>query len=316
MEMPVPGNAWVSSATGWRAWRDLVFDQFGGLEVVAPPQDPAEPARFQSAGSEAIRVCKIRGPAQVVRRKSEAACRATRDQIVLMRVDRGRARMRQDGRCLDLAASDVVLFSNARPYTLEMPEPMIHSLLLVRRSKWGPEVDALDRAGCTRVIEGASQRLLGGALRRLAAEAQQMRAAELDVLGLPILQLALASIDGAHGEPPSRDLVSRSLRERIRADIRVLLPDAELDPALIASRHGISLRYLHKLFADDGTTMMRFVRRERLAACLRDIHAAKGRPHLGAIAARWGFDDEGTFRRAFRAVYGHAPSAVPTRSAT
>lgn len=299
----------VTDVTQWSDWRELVFETFHGLEVGAAPKVPFDPVHLQTAGNQSICTCWIRAPAQSVNRSSAAARRLMSDQIAILHIDSGHACMEQDGRRIVLDTSDIVIFSNAKPYRFEMTEPLAHSMLLVNRSRWGPEIATIDHAGLTKLQSSVSKRLLSAVLRDLVIESSQASTIELENLSLPVLQIALASMQNNVIETASRRRVSRSLMERIRADIRCHLMDPSLDPRMIAARHNISLRYLHKLFAIDGTAMMRFVRQERLSACLNEIQNASGRPHIGSIATRWGFEDEGSFRRAFRAAYGRPPSS-------
>ncbi|MEU5697759.1 helix-turn-helix domain-containing protein [Streptomyces aurantiacus] len=101
----------------------------------------------------------------------------------------------------------------------------------------------------------------------------------------------------------------RALAARIHTFIRDNLGDAHLTPYAIASAHHISLRYLHKLFHEDGHTVAGWIREHRLEQCRRDL----GDPRLAArpvhaIASRWGFTSPSHFSHAFRSAYGISPS--------
>lgn len=95
---------------------------------------------------------------------------------------------------------------------------------------------------------------------------------------------------------------------QIHAFIRNNLGDPNLTPDAIAATHHISLRYLHKLFQQEGRTVAGWIRERRLEQCRRDL----ANPQLGArpihvIAARWGFTRPAHFSQAFRSAYGHSP---------
>lgn len=309
-----PRSVEVSQLSGlkWDDWRASVSELFHGLEVGVRPQDNSTLTRLKYFECGGVTVCNIRGPEQLVKRSSSATRNTETDQIGVMRIDAGCTNIEQGGRRLSLQAGDVILFSNALPYTFEMLGPMGHSLILFHRSSFQSETRSIDRFGLTRLEAGTSRRMLSVALRQLVAGAPSMRFDELQNLGSPMLQLALACLrTGQQGNSSmARQKVSQSLLDRIRADIRDSLHDPKLSPSWIALKHGISLRYLHKLFASDGGTMMGFVREERLAGCLREMRSCSSRPHIGAISARWGFEDEGSFRRAFRMAYGQPPSRL------
>ena len=135
-----------------------------------------------------------------------------------------------------------------------------------------------------------------------------MTAAQLQQIAHPVTQLALI---GMHGDSESRadGRTRQFLFQRICADIRNRLSDPDLTPIDLAQRHRISLRYLHKIFAMNSMSVMGFVRHERLAKCSADIKHSPREEKLATIAARWGFDDYTSFRRAFALRYGVSPSA-------
>jgi AraC-like DNA-binding protein len=106
-----------------------------------------------------------------------------------------------------------------------------------------------------------------------------------------------------------RDSHRRVLLLRIRALIDQRLGDPDLTPGLIADAHHISVRYLHKLFETEGTTVAGWIRARRLERCRRDLldPALQARP-VHAIAGCWGLVDAQHFSRAFRAAYGMPPA--------
>ncbi|MEV4433054.1 helix-turn-helix domain-containing protein [Streptomyces sp. NPDC049585] len=96
---------------------------------------------------------------------------------------------------------------------------------------------------------------------------------------------------------------------RIGAFVIEHLRDPDLGPEAIACAHGISLRYLHRLFQQNGTTPRAFIRQQRLDRCRRDL-ADPALDHLTihTIAARWGYPQPDGFSRAFRTATGMSPS--------
>jgi AraC-like DNA-binding protein len=88
------------------------------------------------------------------------------------------------------------------------------------------------------------------------------------------------------------------------------LADPGLDPVAIARANHISVRYLHKLFHDQGTSVARWVRERRLANCRRDLEDPALAQRGGhAIARRWGFEDPAHFSKIFKASFGEPPGA-------
>ncbi|MFE6869546.1 helix-turn-helix domain-containing protein [Kitasatospora sp. NPDC057692] len=81
-----------------------------------------------------------------------------------------------------------------------------------------------------------------------------------------------------------------------------------LTPAAIASAHRISLRYLQRIFQEQGTTVSGFIRHRRISRCCTDLaDPAKLSVPVHAIGVRWGFPHAQDFSRAFRKAVGMPP---------
>jgi AraC-like DNA-binding protein len=103
--------------------------------------------------------------------------------------------------------------------------------------------------------------------------------------------------------------------QAIKADILQNLGSETLSARLLARRHCVTPRYIHKLFEGEGVTLSQFVMGQRLAR----VHAALADPRnagstIGAIAFEAGFGDLSTFNRAFRRQFGATPSDVRAAS--
>ncbi|MFF7653109.1 helix-turn-helix transcriptional regulator [Streptomyces sp. NPDC007983] len=68
------------------------------------------------------------------------------------------------------------------------------------------------------------------------------------------------------------------------------------------------MRYLHKLFQEQRTTVGRWIRQRRLEECRKEL-ARGGRSSrtVAAVAQHWGFISPAHFSRVFRAAYGMSP---------
>lgn len=103
---------------------------------------------------------------------------------------------------------------------------------------------------------------------------------------------------------------------RIRAFIDAHLADPDLGPTEIASGCGISIRRLHRSFADTDWSTCGWIRHRRLARCREDLlDPGKDGLSITQIAFRWGFNDAAHFSRAFRNAYDQSPRDVRRRTA-
>ncbi|WP_167561322.1 helix-turn-helix domain-containing protein [Bradyrhizobium sp. AS23.2] len=126
-----------------------------------------------------------------------------------------------------------------------------------------------------------------------------------------MLDLAALAL-GAHGDyaelARSRGGTAARLTA-IKSDILKALGDSALSTEAIAIRHGISPRYVRKLFEQDGSSFSAFVVAERLAKAHRMlVDQSFGHLNIAQIAHESGFGDVSYFNRAFRRHFGSRPS--------
>jgi len=90
------------------------------------------------------------------------------------------------------------------------------------------------------------------------------------------------------------------------ADAR--LADPGLSPSSLARELTVSLRTLHRSFAEAGEPVAAYIRRRRLERARAELAVPAGRPDISEVALRWCFADNSHFTRAFRKQYGETPS--------
>jgi AraC-like DNA-binding protein len=125
-----------------------------------------------------------------------------------------------------------------------------------------------------------------------------------------LMELSLDPTESA-GLPSAGHGVRAARLTSIKADIHRNLTDTSLTAAALAARHGITVRYLHKLFEDEAMTVSQYVLDSRLALArqmLSNRHLA-GRT-ISSIASDAGFGDLSYFNRTFRRRYSVTPSDV------
>jgi AraC-like DNA-binding protein len=116
-----------------------------------------------------------------------------------------------------------------------------------------------------------------------------------------------------HARTPARKLPGetrrRALLLQVHAFIEARLGDPALSPSGVAAANYISVRYLHKLFETEQTTVADWIRRRRLERCRRDLldPALAGRS-VDAIGQDWGLTDAAHFSRVFKRRFGVPPA--------
>jgi AraC-like DNA-binding protein len=227
---------------------------------------------------------------------------------------RGGGIVAQEDQHAALGVGDMVLYDTSRPYVGAFaPDVPVGQLLLLRFPRSLLPLPARDvrRLSAVRIpgahgIGALSSQFLLQLAQRMG-ELSPSDTARLSTLTLDVLSTALADALDTHSVVPPHTR-RKALMAQIHAFIQGNLGNTHLTPDAIAAAHHISVRYLHKLFHQDGHTVAGWVRERRLEQCRRDL----ANPHLATrpinvIAARWGFTNAAHFSQTFRNAYGHSP---------
>lgn len=156
--------------------------------------------------------------------------------------------------------------------------------------------------------------VLSGMLRSLANGLDDISAVELRPVELALTEFLITCL--AHeGQIASGDTLANDAAaartahlHRICQTTETLLGDPQLNPRRVADEHGVSVRYLQKLFTLSGQTFSGYVRARRLERCRNDL-ASPLYAHLSIteICYRWGFNASAHFSRAFRENFNMSP---------
>ncbi len=164
--------------------------------------------------------------------------------------------------------------------------------------------------------ETAAGRLIAGHLMTLSQVAENLTLSE----GAAAVETTLALIERLLGKsaaltPPQAAAAYRTVRKLAVDAIDRRLFDPAMTPEALALELGVSRATLYRAF--DATGGVRAcIQARRLDRAARALRTRRGRaPSISDIAHAHGFSSDAHFSRAFRARFGHAPSAVPPASA-
>jgi AraC family transcriptional activator of tynA and feaB len=223
----------------------------------------------------------------------------------------GQSTLVHNDQIMNLAAGDIVLYDNARPATWVSEG---------RRGRWFsfalPRQQLISHLGVE--PEGGlyanGARLPARLLLRLVLDAMDECESAL-ASAEPYIQLAIYDLLGAlftANALPSVSAHSDKLFRRACSIIKDGLANPDFGPSDVAAKVGISVRYLHKLFTEHGSTCSELIYSLRLDHAATLLHRRdslrSGQP-LGEIAYACGFRDYTHFARRFRYRFGHAPGA-------
>jgi AraC-like DNA-binding protein len=265
-----------------------------------PYEAEMRPYRFGLLGA-----CEITGDDRV-RVSSLPSVPGTAGNHLLGLLRHGHGRLEQDGRLASLSAGEFTLYSGGRPFRLEFDGPYRYFLIRIVAAPVDQLFSGAGGVTANRdILRLPSARILTAMLLEMADQAPRLGALAGRELGHHVTGMLGTVLRESCPPGPPQD--GGSLLERILDHIDRHLGD-DLVPGVIAAAHHISLRYLHKLFEQQGRTLGDHVRRRRLDRIRQDL----GDPALAhlpvqAIAGRWGIKDASHFSKLFRSEYGISP---------
>jgi len=301
----------------FEAWRALLRSNCGGEVKVTAPNAFAGWMRSLSACGFPAAAVKIQWRsaagdhgcyAHRVERTQRDVPRNGADHYLILFQVAGRSSLTQIDQTVQLTAGDVALVDATRPATYFSRHRSVQwlSLQLPRksvRSHLGFEPQGGLKGHGTR-----AGRLLLNLIRDAESEAA-LSSADF------YMQLAVYDLVGAlfaSSDPRRISCSTDKLFERICGVIKDGFSDPDFGPREVAVAARVSLRDVHKLFTERGTTCSEFIYSLRLrhAAHLLQRRALlrTGKP-LSEIAYACGFRDYAHFGRRFRNRFGCPPGA-------
>ncbi|MBF8192195.1 helix-turn-helix domain-containing protein [Nonomuraea sp. K274] len=292
------------------AWRSLVCDTLGPLDLRIDPDAPLR-GEMRMAQLGRVGVGRVRtSTPHSMHRTPGLIHRGNPELYRVVLAISGSPRLAQDGRQTRLAPGEFAIYDFTRPYEVAYDAAvqlavfsLPHDLLALPIGS----VAALTAVPIT--AESGTAALAAPLLRRVALDLETYRPGSAAKLGTVVMDLVGAAVaerlESVESLP--EDSRQRTLLLRVHAFIEERLGDIDLDPATVAAAHHISVRYLHRLFETENTTVAAWIRERRLERCRAELAAGGSQP-VSVIAARWGLPDSAHFSRLFRRAYGVPPA--------
>jgi len=310
MQTTVVSTETLSPSDGVQMWRDVVCRSLVALDVT-----PAEPERFfgriATAELGRLTMTDITSRPQDAHRTQRLISHDQQRYLKIGLLAEGRCVVTQHGREAQLGSGDLVCYETGAPYAFHMQTPFRLGVFMIpaagaehriRRFEKATAILVAGNTGLGGVISNTLRSLLAGADASTDATLAGMH------IGEAVTNLAAALAAELTGLTPDENAARTALTGHIRAFIERNLTDPNLSPGTIAAGVNISVRYLYKLFEQDGVTVSEWIRNRRLDNTVRDL----ADPHLAhrtiaGIGARWGFRDPTHLSRVFRAREGISP---------
>ncbi|MFI6729324.1 helix-turn-helix domain-containing protein [Streptomyces atratus] len=289
-------------------WRNAVVTTFVPLVVDLHEEEPST-ATISSRQLGTLQVSQVTAGPQTVVRSRRMIARGSAEYLTLTMQHRGTARLEQDGHTALVRPGEFSLRDSRRPYTKELTEAFGFTAFQLPRAALDVADNDLQTLTATVLSDGSpSAALIATYLRGLARSAGDLAPVLGSGLAATTCDLLAVLIQERTGQSaPEAPETARAMLARIKDYLIRHLSDSDLSPEAIAAAHHISVRYLHKLFEHEETTISRWIQRRRLDMCRRELERTPVVSSVSAVAHRWGFVSPAHFSRVFRTAYGMSP---------
>ncbi|SSW72867.1 helix-turn-helix domain-containing protein [Achromobacter agilis] len=271
--------------------------------------------QYAAKSIDEIEISRMSSPRHVWQRAARHVRRDANEAFLLTLMESGTGQLSQSGRSTQINNGDIALYDAERLFTYDMtPESVL--LLRIPRKQLLYRAPLAERYTAMRFIPDKPITGLLFHTIRSAADINfsedlppgvqtQFAASLLDLLAATI-QMQMAGSDSASSE---REKLLGSAKQYVESH----LDDPQLTVDRIAIALRVSERTLTRMFAESGTTPMRWVWQRRLEAAYCSLKEGRAR-QVTEAAFRNGFNDVSHFSRIFKLCYGHSPKDLLSRT--
>ncbi len=265
-----------------------------------------------------LRIYDIAIDAITIERRPEDIAQDGIDDYFLTTLTKGSAEITQGDDSFHLEPGELAVLWGGAPYATTYPEHSHRIILqlpkhifferILGREDPDFQPGKFKNTGLTPIVIQLFQ--------SLAIESANLSEIEQHTLAASFLELAGAVIR-ASAKPADETQASNqpALMRRILSYMDEHYTDCELTPERVAKANGISMRYLHRLFQQSGTTVCKWIWERRLKATREDLlDPSMGKMRISEIAFRRGFNDPAHFSRSFRDRFGISPSKLRSKA--
>lgn len=292
-----------------KAWLcEVIGREYAEVDIVPPTAAPLY-NEMTLYPWQALQLSVIHSNSLTIQRGTREICRPQLDNYFAVLLLQGRYCLQQQGREVFLRPGDMTIYDATVPHYIHCPEAFSKLIVSIPRTLLHQR---LPQAGHLTAMPMRLQHgmtaMLSPFLQQLTRQLNQLSMQAFDASAAPMLDMlgnALETLqDHTLPRSPGRSLSLLQIKQWLSKHLQ----DADLDSDAIAAATGFSSRYINQLFADEQTSLMRYVWQQRLALSAQYLkQPAWQHRSISEIALACGFNDFAHFSRAFKQQFGDAP---------
>ena len=274
-------------------------------------------ARLEGLNLPAGSIGRVRMTPVIAERTKDNLAHSDEDCIYGNFVLAGELQVEQRGRVSVVKQGDVVLYDSSEPVILREQHTSQYEDVpfMIRKERFASMKNPSATFSNVLLSQSTLIRPLSTCLTHIANNLQTMTQDEVTALFDACISLLPVAVGHAgHDRSANSDLPNANYALREILDyIRWHISDDNLTPQSAAAAFNVSVRYVHKLFAANGTTFNSYVASKRLDHVRTDLLSQTSmKQPISGVAYRWGFNDLSTFNRLFKARFGITPTRFRT----
>jgi AraC-like DNA-binding protein len=268
-------------------------------------------ARARSVqGFSVARLVTAAGPAQMQRGSVDIA-RDGRVSYAFYLPTRGYQEIHQFNRIQRCPEDSLVAISTSEPFLQLKPGDNDTTCLIVAADFVdGRALHIEDRCALVVPATNGLPRLFRDSLIALEQESSTMTESQFLSAIHTVSELGILAVSASEDFTADSNSVRGSNLANAKRVIRRRLTEPTLTLLDIAAECDLSLRYLHKLFREDGRSMSDYLMSERLQYARDLLQRASARATVTDICFASGFSNASQFSTAFRRAFGVCPREV------
>ncbi|MEZ5922937.1 MAG: helix-turn-helix domain-containing protein [Hyphomicrobiaceae bacterium] len=309
----------VPASRSLGAWRDFMSMIYYRVDVSSPRSDGLR-GELKELQLGPIGLSRFMSDQQRVFRHRSSALRDNADHFVFIFPRQGRCYFDQLGRSAHFGPGSVVMLRSAESYEAACGDSFENVTIKVPAPVLEARVEAIgDRCASLEAANPVIVPIVADMAARLI-EVQAGLPIQESHLSESLIELLAAMMTQNSAETPHDDSgrgMMRVWQGKLAVYIRRHMTDSDLSPEHVARAHGISVRYIHRIFQSQGTSFGRWVLEQRLKAAHAAIVADRSNAKtLQTIAFDCGFSNQSHFSTSYKELFGETPRMTRERSVT
>lgn len=289
-------------------WRDAVCGAFVPLEPEG--RNGRFSGRIESVSGSSMKVSCVTAESHPVNLTRRGVNLQTDTSFFANLLVEGTIFVEQFGVRAKVDAGDIYLLDTAAPFSVDFATPFKIMCVTLNETMLRPRLGPGGQLASPLVRgDKGTGRLTSQYIRNILA-ADPSAALEIeDLTALHLSSLlgrAVTGLDELGEQGTNRSVRNRASLDRIKCFVDIHLAAPDLSAQNVSDALNMSRSHLYAVMAEAGETFSTYLRNRRLDECRQSILDMPDKT-IAEIAYSWGFQDQSSFSRMFKARFGISP---------